>query len=313
MKICIRIMFLFLGFAFAILTDTEKTFANEKLVSVSMPTFDITINGHIIDNETRKYPFLVYKGITYFPMTWYDSRVLGLETSWSRENGLEIKKGNVTSSQKAEVLPKKNAKSYQASIRQGTLKLNEKIINNEKEEYPFLTFNQITYFPLTWRIAHDELGWSYEWNNQKGLAITSDNIQVKSLELPITNENDGIARFQGNLYFAEKIGNNQLIYRTSGNLNKSIIYQYEVNPNIFTNTFVGFRMNEEQLLMNYLSGYTNNYVAIHKDGKVGKEYVKHRGTLDFRDTAYGKLAVIVGVSDEIKGNLHLIKDDGSTQ
>ena len=313
MKVSMRKMFLLIGFVFAILINSEKTFANEKLVSVTLPTFDITINGHIIDNETRKYPFLVYKGITYFPMTWYDSRVLGLETSWSRENGLEINKGNVTSSYKAEALSKKNAKSYKASIRQGTLKLNEKIINNEKEEYPFLTFNQITYFPLTWRIAHDELGWSYEWNNQKGLVITSDNIQVKSLEFPITNENDGIARFQGNLYFAEKIGNKQLIYRTSNNQNKSIIYQYEVNPDISTNTFVGFRMNENQLLMNYLTGYTNNYVAISKDGKLGKEYVKHRGSLDLRDTAYGKLAVIVGLSDEIKGNLHLIKDDGSTQ
>ena len=313
MKSSIRKMFLFIGFAFAILINSEKTFANEKQVLVTLPTFDITINGHVIDNETRKYPFLVYKGITYFPMTYYDSRVLGLETSWSRENGLEIKKENVTSSYKADVLSKKNSKSYQASIRQGTLKLNEKIINNEKEDYPFLTLNQITYFPLTWRIAHDELGWSYEWNNQKGLAITSDNIQVKSLELPIMNENDGIALFQGNLYFTEKIGNKQLIYRTSDNQNKSIIYQYEVNPNISMNTFVGFRINEKQLLMNYLTGYTNNYVAIHEDGKPGGKYVKQRGSLDFRDTAYGKLAVTVGLSDEMKGNLHLIKENGTTQ
>ena len=37
-----------------------------------------------------KYPLLVYKDITYFPMTWYNCRMLGLETEWSDAKGLAI-------------------------------------------------------------------------------------------------------------------------------------------------------------------------------------------------------------------------------
>lgn len=127
----------------ALFSHGEKIFAKEQTATVMLPSFNITINGHKIDNEYWKYPFIVYKNITYFPMTWYDSRLLGLEATWSKETGLEIKKSKVTSSYEPYRTNQKNAKSYQAKVMQGTVKLNEMIIDNRDQNYSFLIYNDI--------------------------------------------------------------------------------------------------------------------------------------------------------------------------
>ena len=46
------------------------------------------------NNYYEKYPLFVYKDITYFPMTYYQSNLLNLSTSWTAESGLVITKGN---------------------------------------------------------------------------------------------------------------------------------------------------------------------------------------------------------------------------
>ena len=45
-----------------------------------------------------EYPLLMYHDITYFPMTWYNCRMLGLETDWTEQNGLTIKQNNALAS-----------------------------------------------------------------------------------------------------------------------------------------------------------------------------------------------------------------------
>ena len=86
---------LFIGvvtlFAFLI----TPTFAME--VKSNLPTFDVAFNGTEIENENRQYPLLVYKDVTYVPMTYYDSRYLGLVSNWNNEtNTLSIEKDNIT-------------------------------------------------------------------------------------------------------------------------------------------------------------------------------------------------------------------------
>ena len=63
------LMFLMLIF---ICVQATTVYAAE--VTVSLPTFDVTMNGVKIENEFRQYPFIVYKDITYFPMTYFDIR-----------------------------------------------------------------------------------------------------------------------------------------------------------------------------------------------------------------------------------------------
>lgn len=294
---------------------TEKGMAQNRAVTVSLLTFDVTINGHKVDNEYRQYPFFVYKDITYVPMTWYDSRVLGLETTWNRVEGLDIKKAKVTSRYEPYLTDRKNAKSYQAHIRQGTLKLNGKTIENENEDYPFLTFNNITYFPLTWRFAHDEFGWGYEWDTVNGLRITSHNPQVKDSGLPKAAGDNGVAQFKDHFYYVETDGDMNQIYRTSVSnpKNKKKIFEYDSFAYERMSQDVGFRFSDDQLLMNYSIGYSNYYQMISQDGELEQEYRKLSTSLDFRDTPYGKLVVVVGIPDEINGNLHMIKEDGTIQ
>ena len=51
-------------------------------VRVTLPGFDVTLNWAAFSNDYSRYPLLVYKDITYFPMTYHDCRLLGLTTSW---------------------------------------------------------------------------------------------------------------------------------------------------------------------------------------------------------------------------------------
>ncbi len=53
-----------------------------KKVSVNLPAFKVTINGEVADNNFSQYPLIVYKDITYFPMTYNDCRFLALESYW---------------------------------------------------------------------------------------------------------------------------------------------------------------------------------------------------------------------------------------
>lgn len=149
-------------------------FATPIAVQVTVPTFDVTLNGVIVENSYRQYPLLLYKGITYFPMTYDDCRFLGLSTDWSSSKGLSINKTTVSSYALERTLnPARNNNSYRVSITQFPITLNGTSIDNMQETYPLLQFQDITYFPLTWRFAVDQFGWSYNFGMQKGLNIAS--------------------------------------------------------------------------------------------------------------------------------------------
>ena len=123
------------------------------------------------------YPYIVYNGITYFPMTYDGARFLGLSTTWSQENGLAINKlGGISigapdsTTRGAE---NKASEVFRAKIASGTIMVNGKLIDNSREQYPLLVFRDVTYFPLTWRFAVEEFGWQYSYTDAKGLVINS--------------------------------------------------------------------------------------------------------------------------------------------
>lgn len=151
--------------------NTSNAFATE--VTITLPTFDVTMNGVEIENEYRQYPFIVYKDITYFPMTYFDSRFLGLVTVWDNLKGLEI----YFTTEEVEYEPYKqnwkNSNKFTASIPKFNIVVNGKAINNSTENYPLLSFRNVTYFPMTWRFAVDEFGWKYSFTSEDGLIINS--------------------------------------------------------------------------------------------------------------------------------------------
>jgi len=148
--------------------------AESGQVKVRIPSYDVFLNGTQIDNTIAEYPMLEYKGITYFPMTWNYSNSLGLETSWNNDTGLSImKKGIGSTISQTSTGSNKLGSSCTAQIPNFTIKVNNKEIDNTKEEYPILNYKSVTYFPLTWRFTVDEFGWTSTWNDDIGLTISS--------------------------------------------------------------------------------------------------------------------------------------------
>lgn len=145
-------------------------------VEVILPGFPITMNGIRIKNEELEYPFILYNDITYFPMTYHDSRFLGIGTNYTIQSGLEIfRLDTVDYPYNGILADKPNDSSYTATIAEGKIKVNGKMIDNGSEEYPLLLFRNATYFPMTWRFCVDEFGWNYSFALGQGLAINTGN------------------------------------------------------------------------------------------------------------------------------------------
>lgn len=69
----------------------ETTSRDQYLEKASIPTFPIKVNGKSIDNANETYPILVYKDITYFPLTWrFVHDEFGWVTNWNSTEGLRI-------------------------------------------------------------------------------------------------------------------------------------------------------------------------------------------------------------------------------
>lgn len=169
-------------------------------VAVVLPDAAVTINGTEIDNNYLKYPLIEFKNITYFPMTYNDCRFLGLESYWEgAAKGLTLEKTGVTAAYNPCRTSVKNRRDQTAAIAGFPVAINGKAIDNRREEYPLLSFRDVTYFPLTWRYGVDEFGWDYSFDKSRGLVINSNNITLK--EIPLSNDRakDEEGKFKNNV------------------------------------------------------------------------------------------------------------------
>ena len=141
-------------------------------VTATIPTFPVTMNGQVVDNTYREYPFLVYNDITYFPMTYWDMRFLGVSNTWTAETGSVIITDGTTSDYKPTLTDIANKNKNVAIINTGKFKVNGKEIDNLKEEYPILSFRDVPYFPLTWSWCQ-EFGWNISFDTTNGLAVNT--------------------------------------------------------------------------------------------------------------------------------------------
>ena len=252
--------------ATAALTVGLSTPALAANVNVTLPQFPVTLNGTTIDNSYREYPLLVYKDITYFPMTYYDCRFLGVETEWTRENGLKINKSNLNGAYHQQNVQQKNARSATAQIATGKITVNGKSINNSKEQFPLFSYRSVTYFPLTWRFAVDEFGWKYNFNGKNGLTIDAGNIKTNSVILKDVRTQDN------NNEFDFTIDKNYLYYQGQ----KGEVYQRplnDLNNNKQRKTVTAISFEDE-----YFTGYT--YANFFEEG--GHVYYRyHSGGATF--------------------------------
>lgn len=188
-----------------LILNPAMTNAADKEVQVTLPTFTVTLNGVEIDNAYSQYPLLVYKDITYVPMTYHGSRFLHLKANWYNNEYRNTQILFVGYSDECEKewngypTEEKNKSSLSAVIPSYKIAVNtldeQEFIDNQGEEYPLLNFRGVTYFPLTWRFAVNEFGWQYSFDQQKGLVIHSaEQLKVEledeeyfSSSMPITS------------------------------------------------------------------------------------------------------------------------------
>jgi hypothetical protein len=146
-------------------------------LQAALPSFKVTLNGQLIANDYRKYPLLVFRDMTYIPMTYQDARFLNLQTSWQPDTGLEIwKRDEYSPVLDAEMLPRKNNPSYAVEVVWSWVTINGYSHSFEDGKYPLLLFRNITYVPLHWNLAMDEseFGWAeYRFDQEDGLVIWS--------------------------------------------------------------------------------------------------------------------------------------------
>jgi hypothetical protein len=153
-------------------------------VAVRLPAFKVTLNGEVADPVFSQYPLIVYKDITYFPMTYSDCRFLGLETSWKGQlEGLSIDTTGVTAAYQPYKTTTRNSVRQTAVIPAYPIRINGQWIDQNKEPYPLLSFRNVTYFPITWKFGVEAFGWDYRFDADNGLVIQSDNIKLKQIKL----------------------------------------------------------------------------------------------------------------------------------
>lgn len=177
----------------------DKSFAAEKTVKVTLPTFRVVINGTEVNSKKSVYPLLVYKDITYMPMTFEYCNLLGLTSNWTSENGLvvSLRKNNEIPTVSEYKEGNNNPFSMNANIVSTAITLNGKKLDNTKEPYPFLRFRDVTYFPLTFKFTKEMFNIYSNFLPECGLGVYSENkffyqyyppnSKVQNTDLRLTN------------------------------------------------------------------------------------------------------------------------------
>ncbi|CAG7637172.1 DUF5050 domain-containing protein [Paenibacillus allorhizosphaerae] len=174
---------IFTGLAFAWPDSSAKASSTEY--PAAYPTFPVTVNGMAIDQLHNPYPLLLYRNITYFPMTWDYTSALGLTVTWNEQTGLSLDKNEMCA-------PLKQTLSAQTNNRSDSLvaipvpfpvKVNGSLIDNSQERYPVLLYNNITYFPMTWRFTSEAFNWQTTWDDVRGYSIQSCERQAREASL----------------------------------------------------------------------------------------------------------------------------------
>ncbi|WP_281889945.1 DUF5050 domain-containing protein [Paenibacillus sp. YYML68] len=297
-----------------LLASSGTAQAADNHVTVKLVSYEVSINGNKVDNRKREYPLVSYNHITYFPMTWYDSRLLGLEASWTDQEGLVISTGTVTSAYMLYLSPSPtNQASMKATIPDFQVTVNGLSIDNATEQYHVLMVNNITYFPLTWKFAHDMFNWSYEWSEAEGLKIASDNPVITTVALPPSAVQNDVAYYQHYYYYIESEGSSNHVYRSSAAAPsiKELVYSFEAVSS--KDKSVTFMLKDNELWFSHHAGQltTGQSVFIRID-EHGQGVAEHRGNLDFVKTPSGTIIVQQHVPP-VGNNVVLVEQGQSVQ
>ena len=150
---------------------STPAYAAGNEVTVKIAPYYTQIENVSVDNRYVEYPLLTYKDITYFPMTYNLCAFLGMRSGFDAEKGLYITSIPCSYDPSAPFFGGSAVnytnKAYKAVLPTYPIYLNGQRIDNSKEEYPLLNFRGITYFPMTWRFAYEELCFDITWSDEE--------------------------------------------------------------------------------------------------------------------------------------------------
>lgn len=173
-----------------ILSLTLITKTNAKSVDIHLPTFDIYVNEVKVENDYKKYPFIVYKGITYFPLTYDDTKFMGWNLKWIKKTRelhvVSTEQVNYQWEEYKQVKGKtKNKKIMKAKTPEFKIKFGDEYLPKTIGKYPVLVYNHVTYIPLVYDYKYEDSCMSFVFSKEKGLEIT----RPESLHLYIFKKN----------------------------------------------------------------------------------------------------------------------------
>lgn len=154
-------------------SSSTTTTSKSNFVIITIPEYDVTVNGELIDTLHSQYPVIAYKNITYFPMTSDYLAGIGLDLKFSSLEGLKINVKNEVGALNQSFLGTYNilGSEHNAQLVPFDVEVNGKKIENDNEDYPVLLYKDITYFPMTWRFSVTEFGWTTKWSEESGFGI----------------------------------------------------------------------------------------------------------------------------------------------
>ena len=151
-----------------------------QYVSLTPVDFPIVVNGNKVDNNSREYPFIFYNSITYFPMTYEDCALLGVENTWTAETGNILTKTTPSGQYRSYISPVdcEVAPGTLAMIAENPITVMGNLLNNTAEQYPVLNYKNVLYFPLTYSWGQ-AFGWTIDFHPNRTLEVTTADFEKK--------------------------------------------------------------------------------------------------------------------------------------
>ena len=165
-------------------------------VYVNIAPFPVYLYDMVVNSAYAEYPVITYKDVSYIPLTYDLCERCSINCGWDNEKGLYIVNHNTKSVNTFELKPfggflaNPLQNKYKAVVPTYDIYINGQKFDNKNQEYPLLNFRNVTYFPLTYDIVHNELGWFINWDAEKWLLEVEPNHYQKLSPYIVKMEDD---------------------------------------------------------------------------------------------------------------------------
>ena len=70
--------------------ERETVLRDYSMAEAQIASFPIELCGKKIDNSKEQWPFLVFEGITYMPLTWDNLQLCNIYSYWNAQDGMNL-------------------------------------------------------------------------------------------------------------------------------------------------------------------------------------------------------------------------------